>query len=134
LETNEERAYRERKNRDREDELQRIPHQTIDKSKWPKTVRPISTSEADGLGIDTDGRLHWNGKPVEIIGRRIDLTWGQFWIAVAVAVFTALAAAGTAVQAAIAYHDWACRNKEPSIIACPMTVDTPVPHRGPDSD
>jgi hypothetical protein len=34
-------------------------------------------SEVDGLGIDSDGRLHWNGKPVEIIGRRIDLLWNR---------------------------------------------------------
>ena len=85
----------ERQNRDREDELQRIPHQIIDKSKWPKTVRPISTSESDGLGIDVDGRLHWNGKPIEIIGRRIDLTWTQTVIAIVVAVFTAIGALGT---------------------------------------
>ena len=108
--------------------------QTIDQSKWPKDVRPIGMSEADGLGIDTDGRLYWNGKPVEIIGRRIDLTWTQTVVAIAVAIFTALGALGTLAQSGISYHDWACRNKEPSTIACPMTVDTPLQHRGPDSD
>jgi hypothetical protein len=123
VETNQERAARERQNSVRADELRRIPHQTIDKSKWPKTVRPISTSEADGLGIDADGRLHWNGKPVEIIGRRLDLTWGQFWIAVAVAIFTAVGGIGAAVQGWTAYHDWACRNKRASILACPAPVD-----------
>jgi len=61
--------------------LRRVPHQTIDKSKWPSTVRPISTSEGDGLGIDVDGRLYWNGKPVEIIGRRLDLTKNQTAVA-----------------------------------------------------
>jgi hypothetical protein len=53
---------------------------------------------------------------------------------IAVAIFTALGALGTMTQSGISYHDRACRNKEPSTIACPMTVDTPVPHRGPDSD
>jgi hypothetical protein len=91
-------------------------------------------SEVDGLGIDSDGHLYWNGKPVEIIGRRIDLTWTQTVVAIAVAIFTALGALGTMTQSGISYHDRACRNKEPSTIACPMTVDTPVPHRGPDSD
>jgi hypothetical protein len=128
LETNEERADRlERQNRDREEELRRIPHQTIDKSKWPKTIRPISTSESDGLGIDADGRLYWNGKPVEIIGRRIDLTWGQFWIALVVAAFTALGALGAVAQGWVAYHDWACRNKQRSFLVCPAPTDIVPP-------
>jgi hypothetical protein len=135
LETDKERTARvERQNKERADELQRIPHQTIDKSKWPNTVRPISTSEADGLGIDADGRLHWNGKPVEIIGRRIDLTWGQFWIAVAVAVFTALSALGAMAQGSAAYHDWACRNKRPSILACPAPPLMSINQFSPDAD
>jgi hypothetical protein len=120
LETNEDRAARvERQNKEREDELRRVPHQTIDKTKWPRMVRPISTSEADGLGIDADGRLHWNGKPVEIISRRIDLTWGQFVVAIVVAVFTALGALGAMAQGWAAYHDWACRNNRASILSCP---------------
>jgi hypothetical protein len=120
LETNEEYTARvERQNKEREDELRRVPHQTIDKSKWPSTVRPISTSEGDGLGIDADGRLYWNGKPVEIIGRRLDLTKNQTAIAIAVAVFTALAAVGTSVQAGVAYHDWACKTGWPAILSCP---------------
>jgi hypothetical protein len=135
LESNEERAARiERQNREREDDLRRIPHQTIDKSKWPSTVRPISTSEADGLGIDVDGRLHWNGKPVEIIGRRIDLTWGQFWIAVVVALFTAVGALAGVAQGWPAYHDWACRNKQPSILVCPPPPAKPINQSGPDAD
>jgi hypothetical protein len=83
-----------RLNAEREDEIRRVPLQTIDKSKWPKDVRPIGMGEADGLGIDPDGRLYWNGKPVEIIGRRIDLTWTQTVVAIAVAVFTAIGALG----------------------------------------
>jgi hypothetical protein len=119
LETNEERASRlERQNRDREEELQRIPHQTIDKSTWPKTIRPISLSESDGLGIDADGRLHWNGKPVEIIGRRLDLTWTQAWIAIIVAIFTIIGAIGAAAQGWAAYHDWACRREHWLHVRC----------------
>jgi hypothetical protein len=130
LETEAERNARQ--NAERAEELRRVPLQTINKSKWPKDVRPIGMSEADGLGIDPDGRLYWNGKPVEIIGRRIDLTWTQIAIAFAVAIFTAIGALGTLAQGGIAYHDWACRNKEPSIIACP-TIE-PVRHSVPDSD
>jgi hypothetical protein len=87
----------ERQNKEREDELKRIPLQQIDKSKWPRDVREISSAESGGLGIDANGRLHWNGKPVEIIGRRLDLTKTQGTVAIAVALFTALAAFGTLV-------------------------------------
>jgi len=90
-------------------------------------------AETGGLGIDAGGRLHWNGRPVEIVGRRLDLTWGQFWIAVAVAIFTALAAVGALAQGWAAYHDWACKNNQPSILACP-SPDKPADRHGPDAD
>jgi hypothetical protein len=96
VETDAERAAR--LNAEREEELRRVPHQKIDKSKWPKDVRPISMSEGDGLGIDPDGRLYWNGKPVEIIGRRLDLTWTQAVAGLLVAIFTVVGGIGAAVQ------------------------------------
>ncbi|KYH01703.1 hypothetical protein SE91_27340 [Bradyrhizobium sp. DOA1] len=117
METEAERIARQ--NAEREDELRRVPLQTIDKSRWPKEVRPIAWKETDGLGIDNDGRLYWNGKPVEIIGRRLDLTWGQFWIALVVAIFTVIGGVGAAAQGWAAYHDWACRNKQAALMACP---------------
>lgn len=115
--TEEERVSR--LNAEREDELKRIPLQTIDKSRWPRNVRPISMKESDGLGIDNDGRLYWNGKPVEIIGRRVDLTRGQSIFAVVVAIFTIVGSIGAAAQGWAAYHDWACRNKQPALLSCP---------------
>jgi hypothetical protein len=126
--TDEERA---RRSAERDDELQRIPLQTIDKSKWPKNVRPIAIAETSGLGIDPDGRLHWNGKPVEIIGRRLDLTWTQTLFGFLVAIFTVVGGIGAAAQGWAAYHDWACKNKRPSIIACPIVE---IPIRPPDAD
>lgn len=117
METDAERIARQ--NAEREDELKRIPLQTINKSRWPKDVRPIALKESDGLGIDNDGRLYWDGKPVEIIGRRLDLTWGQFWIAIVVAIFTVVGGIGAAAQGWAAYHDWACRNKQRAFLACP---------------
>jgi hypothetical protein len=42
VETEEERIRREQKNAEREDELKRIPLQTIDTSRWPRYVRPIA--------------------------------------------------------------------------------------------
>lgn len=117
-ETQEKRAAR--LNAERAEELERVPFQPVDKSHWPKTVRPISTGESDGLGIDAEGRLYWNGKPVEIIGRRLDLTNFQVFLAVIVAVFTVIGGIGAAAQGWAAYHDWACRNKQVSFIGCPL--------------
>ena len=120
-ETDADRAIRlERENKEREDQLRRIPLQAIDKSKWPQSVRPIAIAETGGLGIDVSGRLHWNGKPVEIVGRRIDLTTTQTVVAISVAIFTALAAAGTLVQAAVTYHDWACKTGRTAIVSCTL--------------
>jgi hypothetical protein len=124
VETDEGRIQRERKNAEREDELKRVPHrpdEIIDKSRWPRDVRVISINELNGLGIDNDGRLHWNGKPVEIIGRRLDLTRTQAFIAIVVAAFTIIGSIGAAAQGWAAYHDWACRNKLPAGISCPAT-------------
>jgi hypothetical protein len=114
------RERREREARQqREEELQAIPPLQIDRSKWPKNVRTLSLDD-EGLGIDPDGRLYWNGKPVEIIGQRLDLTKTQLGLAIAVAVFTGIAALATAVQAWTAYHDWACRTGQPTLnVACP---------------
>lgn len=120
----------ERQNREREDELRRVPLQDIDKSKWPEDVRPISIKESGGLGIDKTGRLYWNGKPVEIIGHRLDLTRPQFFVAVVVAAATVIAAAATAVQAWTAYHDWACKVHWPIAVACPAKQSGPEPSIG----
>ncbi|MCK1474892.1 hypothetical protein IVB27_08740 [Bradyrhizobium sp. 197] len=108
-----------RQNAEREDELKRVPLQTIEKTRWPRNVRPISMKESDGLGIDNEGRLHWNGKPVEIIGRRLDLTGYQIFLASVVAIFTVVGGVGAAAQGWAAYHDWACRNKQPALLSCP---------------
>ena len=125
--SNEDRQRLERKQRgrDREEELQRVPLQEIDKSKWPNGVREISMKEAGGLGIDASGRLYWNGKPVEIVGRRLDLTWSQFFVALIVAVGTVVAALATSVQAWTSYHDWACKVDLPAVIQCPFYTRQP---------
>lgn len=123
METDEERIQRERKNAEREDELKRVPHrpdEIIDKKRWPRNVRATSTKELDGLGIDNDGRLYWNGKPVEIIGRRLDLTRTQAVIAIVVAAFTIIGSIGAAAQGWAAYHDWACRNNQRALLQCPV--------------
>lgn len=37
-----------------------------DRPKWPKDVAPISYGDMDRLGVGPDGRLYWDGKPVEV--------------------------------------------------------------------
>ena len=124
--TEDETKRSERLNREREEELRRVPIQEIDKSKWPAHVRPIAMGEVDGLGIDKNGRLHWNGKPVEIVGQRLDLTLTQTLIALSVAIFTFIAAVSTAVQAWTAYHEWACKVGWPVVAKCPSKPVLPI--------
>src|SRR5262249_28910918 len=97
------------------------------KSKWPRTVRPISWGETDGLGIDVEGRLHWNGKPVEIRSQRLDLTKGQAFVAILVMIFTGMGALGAMLQGWPAYHDWACKTGWPTIVQCPQPPPAAVP-------
>ena len=79
-----------------------------DPSKWPDGIRVISLGELDALGVDADGRLYWHGKPVEV-GRRLDLTKTQAWVAVIVAAFTVIGSIGAVAQGWAAYNDWACK-------------------------
>jgi hypothetical protein len=111
---------RKHKGKDREDdELRRIPVTEIDKSKWPADVRGISIEETGGLGIDRNGRLHWNGKPIEIIAQHLDLTRLQTVTAAAIAVCTLITAVATSVQAWTAYHEWACKAHWAVYARCP---------------
>jgi hypothetical protein len=123
--TDNETKRREAQNREREEELLRVPVQNIDKSKWPTHVRPISISETGGLGIDHDRRLYWDGKPVEIISQRIDLTRTQTFIGLSVAIFTLIAALATVVQAWTAYHEWACKVGWSVLAKCPSETVIP---------
>jgi hypothetical protein len=89
---------------DREQELRDVPHRPPDQTTWPQGVRSISIKEADALGVDAKGELYWHGKPIEI-RRPLDLTVGQFWLAVIVAVATAVAALGAVAQGFAAYNE-----------------------------
>lgn len=48
----------------REEELKQVP--PLKKSTWPRGVRGIAIEEAGLLGVDNDGRLYWDGKPVAV--------------------------------------------------------------------
>ncbi len=117
---------------EREQQLRDVPHRPPDQSRWPKGIRSISSDEADALGTDAKGELYWHGKPVEI-RRPLDLTKGQFFLAVVVAVATVVAALGAVAQGFAAYNEWACKVGWKSA-ACPPaslpSVDELFPLRG----
>ena len=60
------------------------------------------------LSIDRDGRLYWDGKPVEV-RRRISMSRAQIVGASIVAAFVVIGALGAAIQGTVAARDWACR-------------------------
>jgi hypothetical protein len=73
-----------------------------------RNVHPIDAGDLRRLSIDNDGRLYWDGKPVEV-RRRILMSRAQVIGAAVTAGFVAIAALATVVQASVAARDWACR-------------------------
>jgi hypothetical protein len=73
-----------------------------------RNVHPIGAGDLHRLSIDNDGRLYWDGKPVEI-RRRILLSRAQVVGTSLIAAFVVIGALGAAIQASAAARDWACR-------------------------
>jgi hypothetical protein len=59
------------------------------------------------LSIDHDGKLYWDGKPVET-HHRFAMSRRQIIGACLVAAFMAVGAIGAAIQGAAAARDWSC--------------------------
>jgi|SRR4051812_32800567 hypothetical protein len=68
---------------------------------------PVDMTDLSRLSIDHDGRLYWDGKPVET-HHRFAMSRRQIVGASLVAAFVAISAIGAAVQGAAAARDWAC--------------------------
>lgn len=66
--------------------------------RWPDNVWSIGVNRIDLLGVDEEGSLYWNGKPIEM-KRPLTLTVWQRVGAVAVALSAVVAAASAAVSA-----------------------------------
>ena len=49
---------------------------TIRQPHWPDDVRVISQDGLNFIGVDSSGRMYWDGKPIEI-ARTFSLTWWQ---------------------------------------------------------
>ena len=73
-----------------------------------RNVHPLAIADLSRLSIDDDGRLYWDGKPVEV-RRRIEMSRAQVVGASIVAAFVAIGALGAVIQGSLALRDWGCR-------------------------
>jgi hypothetical protein len=93
-----------------------------------RNVHPVDMTDLSRLSIDRDGRLYWDGKPVEV-RRRISLSRAQVVGASIVAAFVVIGAIASAIQGAVAARELACRFGW-SASAC--TLPGGQPRHGPD--
>ena len=73
-----------------------------------RNVHPLGIADLGRLSIDNDGRLYWDGKPVEV-RRRILMSRAQIIGASLIGLFVAIGAVASAISGAAAARDWACR-------------------------
>jgi hypothetical protein len=71
-------------------------------------LHQLATADLSRLSIDNDGKLYWDGKPVEV-RRRLSLSPEQVMAAAIVAVILIIGAIGAAAQGSLALRDWGCR-------------------------
>ncbi len=91
-----------------------------------RNVHPASAMDLTRLSIDNDGRLYWDGKPVEV-RRRLMMSRGQLIGSSVVAFFIVAGAIGSAIQATATMHEWACRAGWAS--ECSAALTPPPPPR-----
>ena len=84
------------------------PKPDSEPEKKGRNVHGLAAADLTRLSIDNDGRLYWDGKPVEV-RRRIQMSRAQIVGASVVAAFIVIGAVGAAVQGSLALRDWACR-------------------------
>jgi hypothetical protein len=73
-----------------------------------RDVHPVGAMDLSRLSIDNDGRLYWDGKPVEV-RRRLLMSPAQIFAALIIGLFVMIAGIGAAVQGTATAHEWACR-------------------------
>jgi hypothetical protein len=87
-------------------------------------IHPATAMDLTRLSIDNDGRLYWDGKPVEV-RRRLMMSQQQVVGAGIIAFFIVVAAIGSAIQATSTLSNWACRS---GITQCDVpTAPAPKP-------
>jgi len=67
---------------------------------WPTGILPVSAEGLGLIGVGDDGRLYWDGIPVEV-ARTFTLSWWQRVVAIIVSL-SAMVAAGAACVSAYA--------------------------------
>jgi hypothetical protein len=90
-----------------------IPPETDNAETPPATplgrnVHPVEMTDLSRLAIDNDGRLYWDGKPVEV-HRRLLMSREQVIGACVIGAFVIVGALGAVLQGTSAARDWACR-------------------------
>ncbi|WCE09462.1 hypothetical protein [Pseudomonas sp. JBR1] len=82
-----------------------------DKSHWPAGVSAITIGQMDMIGVDREGSLYWDGKPIEV-KKRLSLTVGERVFAVLVGGVTSVSAVvqalGAGCQAHFLWMSWLC--------------------------
>lgn len=84
------------------------PQESTDDPRDSRNVRPLGIMDLSRLSIDNDGRLYWDGKPVEV-RRRITMSRAQVIGASVIGAFIVIGAVGAAVHGVLAARDLACR-------------------------
>jgi hypothetical protein len=73
-----------------------------------RNVHAVGMTDLNRLAIDSDGRLYWDGKPVEV-HRRLLMSREQIIGALVIGAFVVIGAFGAVLQGTSAARDWACR-------------------------
>jgi hypothetical protein len=89
-----------------------------------RNVHPVNAMDLTRLSIDDDGRLYWDGKPVEV-RRQLMMSRGQVVGTSLIAFFIVVAAVGSAIQATATLSDWACRSGWSSSCGAPPPAPEP---------
>lgn len=73
-----------------------------------RNKHPVDMTDLSRLSIDRDGKLYWDGKPVET-HHRLSMSRRQIVGASIATALLAIGAIGAALQGTAAARDWACR-------------------------
>lgn len=93
-----------------------------------RNEHPVTAMDLTRLSIDNDGRLYWDGKPVEV-RRKLMMSRGQVVGASLLASVIVAGAISSAIQAAETAHTWACRAGWASLCATTAPAVEPRPPR-----
>lgn len=89
-------------------------------------LRAVNATDLARMSIDNDGRLYWDGKPVEL-QRRISMSPAQMTGAIVVAVFVIIGALGSVLSATASVHEWSCRIGLTETCTAPATAPESKP-------